>query len=106
MSKDEVPCHCAHFLFNIQAPLIIHDRFLIVLHISEHLCGFSERKDNPAFLSSGDQSSRLTSQGFVFLSVEPNSAIIIVLCNSGDTHLTGPVWLFSVWECERQINHC
>ena len=38
--------------------------------------------------------------------VEPSPAIIIVLCSSGDTHLTGPVWLFSVWKWETQINHC
>lgn len=64
--KGEVPCHCAHFLFNVQAPLIIHYRFLIDLHISECPCRFSEGKDNPAFLSSGLQCSELTSQGFVF----------------------------------------
>lgn len=64
MRKDKIPCHCAHF-FNSQAPLIIHYSFLIDLHISEHLSGVWEEKDNPAFLSSGDQSSRLISQGFV-----------------------------------------
>lgn len=85
--KMKYHVNCSHFLFNIQAPLIMHYRFLIDLHIPEHLCGFSERKDNPVFLSSGDQSLRLTSESFVFaLLLSP--AIIIVLCNSGDTHLT------------------